>query len=1664
MLNVLRLGARALFICLLLLCANLQAQTQLRADVYSEEGSSYPANLTPFGTALLFNAIDTTHGFELQSWDSSDTLLFLSDLQAGKEGGFPYALTEFMGQLYFSASDGINGHELWTYNGLSTSLVSDITGDSTSSWPDNFTEWGTSLYFTATDSAHGTELWRMNGTVITRITDLYPDTNDAKPNHLIVFGGKLLFTATDSAHGNEIWEYNGSTVSLVTDLNPGVSGSYASGFTEYNGELYFSATNGTTGHELWKYDGSSVTLVNDLAVGPGSSYPAYLTVYNGNLIFSAQDTVHGNEIWMYNGTVTSLVAEVNPGPAHAYPADFIAYDSALFFSATDGVHGFELWKTNGVDSVELVVDIYEGPESANPINLTLFNGELYFRANGDGTGAELWSYRPCKLPEQPELFVSDSLVCLNTEITISVANSDSLGDASYWVLYAHSLDSTAIDTSLTGDFTLSPTDSSSWFFVRGEGCDLPGVADSLLVLTYTSIFDTLDATICTGDTFMLDTQLLTSSGTYTALMTSAGSCDSMVVLNLTVNPTYSDTSRYTICAGDSLFLDTAVYTIPGQYVRIFSTNEGCDSTEVIELSVQTAIADSVQASICANETYIFGNDTLQVSGSYTQVFQSAAGCDSTVVLALQVLPVYGPDTVTVNLCAGETYALGSNVLSVSGWYSDTLLSQSGCDSVVVAHLNVWPAYNDTLYVSICDGESYAFGAQTLSISGIYSDTAQTTMGCDSNQTVVLTVNSTFNDTVTASICDGASYAFGALTLTAAGSYYDTLSSAAGCDSIVSLQLNVLPTFVHYDTVQICAGTNYTFNGSLLTTSGDYSAIFSSAAGCDSTVYLHFIVQPSYPVAIYDTICAGATYLFGGLPRTTSGTYVITNQTALGCDSSTTLTLTVLPVYNDSLSITLCQGETFLLGSQVLDSTGTYTATLQAAGGCDSLVYIDLTVNPTHVRYDTAAICDGDNYLLGPQVLTTGGNYSHTFSNSSGCDSVVYLSLTVLPEPVIYDTVFICSGTTFTLGSQVLSTSGDYTAIFPAANACDSTVYLHLEVLPVYALTTSAQGCAGDTFVLGTQTLTTTGSYTEVFQTAMGCDSTVTLNLTIAPNYAVNTTAEICDGETYQLGSQSLTTSGSYTATFQTAAGCDSVVNLSLTVRPTYHITYYDTMCSGEVYNFGNLSISRPGTYLQLFQSSASCDSSVTLNLTVNPSYNLFDTVVVCSGQSYSFGGALLTASGDYSYTYTAAEGCDSLVQLHFVVNPSYAHNDTVAICAGETYVFGPSTLNSTGDYVWNFQTKDGCDSIVALRLIVNPTYAHLDTVGICLGQSYSFGSQTLTVPGTYVEFFQSQEGCDSVVTLSFYVFPTYYREDTVHLCEGEAYSFGGHSLTVAGTYMQTFASRHNCDSTIRLELIVVPETYDTTYAAICAGESYLFGGQAYTSPGLFYDTLMNQHGCDSIQVLDLWIYPQFDEEITASICAGTIYRFGPRSLDSSGIYHEVFQSQHGCDSNVTLRLIAKKIDASVRQEGNTLIANNEDASYQWYRIENGAVPIAGATKQSLVAGTNGTYLVKVTEDFCAGFSDSLHVKSVGITGPLLEDEGIQLYPNPNKGVFSIAINATLREPVQAMIYGPSGQLIRTLRFVRSGTHSVALDNLPAGIYTVQFIHNGSFSAKKLIIY
>lgn len=344
---------------------------------------------------------------------------------------------------------------------------------------------------------------------------------------------------------------------------------------------------------------------------------------------------------------------------------------------------------------------------------------------------------------------------------------------------------------------------------------------------------------------------------------------------------------------------------------------------------------------------------------------------------------YGVVTVSVN---GTQYLTGNYNLNFLGYLGFTASTGGSNDRHSIKNVQVYAdiaTSNAGPDVSICSGQVAQIGS-TNNPNYSYSWTAAPGLSSttSSNPNVSLTNSGTSPITQQYLVTT------------------NLVSNPSSCPSHDSVLVTVYPHYSDTIDVTICPGSTYNYANQSFTASGIYPVQFQSQNACDSTIFLHLTVAPALSSSQTVHICSGSTYTFGSQVLNVSGTYTQVVTTSSGCDSTLTLMLVVDPPIVTNLQQAICQGASFQFNGQSLSSSGAYTENLQSVAGCDSVVNLQLTVNPVLASSSSLNICQGESIDFFGQSLTASGSYSHTLQTINGCDSVVSLQLTVFPIPTL----------------------------------------------------------------------------------------------------------------------------------------------------------------------------------------------------------------------------------------------------------------------------------------------------------------------------------------------------------------------------------------------------------------------------------------------------------------------------------------------------------------------------------------------------------------------------------------------------------------------------------------------------------------------------------------
>jgi hypothetical protein len=543
----------------------------------------------------------------------------------------------------------------------------------------------------------------------------------------------------------------------------------------------------------------------------------------------------------------------------------------------------------------------------------------------------------------------------------------------------------------------------------------------------------------------------------------------------------------------------------------------------------------------------------------------------------------------------------------------------------------------------------------------------------------------------------------------AGTYVTTVTASNGCDSVITTVLSLRPVYNTPVSASICSGDSYQLpNGNLVAIAGVYPVTLISSVNCDSIVTTTLTVRPEYSLVVFDTICQDTVfYLPDGQSVAISGSYPVTLVSSVQCDSVVTTELTVNPVYNITRNVTICQGTTHILPNGVIvSSPGIYTTNLQTLEGCDSVIVTNLSVKPVYNVNRLVSICQGDAYALPDgRVVTTAGLYTVNLFTINGCDSVVRYTVSVRPVYDIYRTVELCTGDSLSLpGGDFTDTAGIYTSVFTTTFGCDSVVTTFVVLNPVYVVSQNVSICQGSTYILPDGTIVdSAGVYSVTLNTFQGCDSTVVIDLFVGQVISNTLNTSICFGDTFYLPTGTpITTPGTFVFNYVTVNNCDSTLTINLSVNPRYSIQRAERICYGDVYLLPNgFPVSDPGIYPINFVSSGNCDSLITVELAVDSSYAIQIDTTICAGLSYNLpDGSAVNAAGTYVNNFQTVQGCDSIIVtlLSISVPPTFTENRD--LCVDQTLVLPSGQVIDTADvYQYTLSSVNGCDSLTVFSIV-----------------------------------------------------------------------------------------------------------------------------------------------------------------------------------------------------------------------------------------------------------------------------------------------------------------------------------------------------------------------------
>ena len=302
------------------------------------------------------------------------------------------------------------------------------------------------------------------------------------------------------------------------------------------------------------------------------------------------------------------------------------------------------------------------------------------------------------------------------------------------------------------------------------------------------------------------------------------------------------------------------------------------------------------------------------------------------------------------------------------------------------------------------------------------------------------------------------------------------------------------------------------------------------------------------------------------------------------------------------NIVACDSLTWIDGITYYNSTASPQLLITGSSYiCDSIAKLNLTIiNTENVTIDTQYACDSLTWIDGNTYTSNNNSAIFTLLNMNGCDSTILLDLNVHNSNSSIEVMNACENYYWSNSGQTYNQSGIYSTFLTNLYGCDSIVYLNLTILEESSNDFITNGC--DSISINGVTYTNSGNYIQYLTNTVGCDSLLNLNLNISNSYLLTDTIFACESYTWINGQTYVNNISGVSINLLSSEGCDSIVHLNLFLNfPSIDTTIINTTALSYLIMQGQ-TFTESGTYFLTLLDQFGCDSIVQLNLIIENSY------------------------------------------------------------------------------------------------------------------------------------------------------------------------------------------------------------------------------------------------------------------------------------------------------------------------------------------------------------------------------------------------------------------------------------------------------------------------------
>lgn len=324
------------------------------------------------------------------------------------------------------------------------------------------------------------------------------------------------------------------------------------------------------------------------------------------------------------------------------------------------------------------------------------------------------------------------------------------------------------------------------------------------------------------------------------------------------------------------------------------------------------------------------------------------------------------------------------------------------------------------------------------------------------------------------------------------------------------------------------------------------------------------------------------------------------------------------------------------------------------------------------------------------------------------------------------------------------------------------------------------------------------------------------------------------------------------------------------------------------------------------------------------------TLETCENTMIEYNGVMLSVGDEQDFTLESEAGCDSIVAVAVIGLPIDTADLLLETCEGTMVEYNGVMLSGGDIQDFNFQNMNGCDSTVTVSVIEMPNLSDSLLLETCEGIPIDYNG-TMLFAGDMQDFnFQSVNDCDSIVTVMVMGLPIHAENVELATCEGTQVDYNGTLLSIGDEQDFNYQNIHGCDSLVSVSVIGLPVDNEALALETCEGSMVDYNGTMLSAGDVQDFTFQNIHGCDSTVTVSVSGVPILTEDLELSTCEGTAIDYNGSSLNVGDEVDFTFQSINGCDSIVSVLVVATPPDIEnlelVACEGGTIDYNGATLS------------------------------------------------------------------------------------------------------------------------------------------